>query len=66
MIALDFNASVKLVVIWIIKTRALPRGKPNLRFALQVIKTFHFHKPKYLFQRFRSHKHPFSIPSYDI
>ena len=33
---------------------------------LWVIKTFHFHKLKYLFQRFRCHKHPFSRTTYDV
>ena len=33
---------------------------------MQVMKTFHFHKLEYLFQRFRCRAHPFLRTTYDI
>ena len=38
----------------------------TVKVKLWVMKTFHFHKIKYLFQGFRCHTHPFAKATYDI
>ena len=66
-IPLPCFGSSSLVVMHCIRCDQI-RGYISLVLSetLQVMKTFHFHKLKYLFQRFRCSTHPFSRTTYDI